>query len=415
MLVVSTAAAHKRKLSCYPTLLLKKFFFEDAHLMSQHQRSRRLLFVADPSMALLDVVAELLFTLRERHPDLAISALFLNKKNADQVDPADTVGAFAASLFDEFILFENDRMTTYPSLSAMRHRRFRSLKAFARPDAIDAIQTFNAVILDPNAEEKLELQLLLNRIPGQVPFFYFEHGLNPKLPDSPVINLAGQRVRTLYVPFHNSDFNRFIALNAAVKKVGLLRTHKSYVFRAKERSRSMHNNPPANSALILARPMPLDALREHLCTLHESLWVRRGIPLVIRAHPKSAGKSKGGDIRSCLPTELEGKSWTVSRGHPSHLAEYAVLAIGPSSLSYDLAKSGVPVIDYPFNDEWPEYRDVGLVISASNPDELEIAIDLALGGEACGQLSAAADALVIDPPNLEMVCSDLSAAIFGVI
>ena len=380
--------------------------------MSQLQNSRRLLFVADPSMALLDVVAVLLLTLRERHPGLKISALFLNKKNADQVDRTDTVGAFAASLFDEFMLLEGDRMTTYPSLSAMRHRRFRSLKAFARPSGAKAFQAFDAVILDPNAEEKPELQSLLNRIPGQVPFFYFEHGLNPKLPDAPVINLLGQRVRTFYVPFHNSDFNRFIAPNAAVKKVGLLRTHKSYIVRAKEQSRALHKEPPPNSALVLGRPMPLDVLRNRLCTLHESLWVRRGIPLVIRAHPKSAGKSKGGGIRSALPTELEGKSWTVSKGHPSHLAERAVLAIGPSSLCYDLAKIGVPTIEY--QHITAEYPAHGLVIPASSPDELDIAIDLALRGESRDALAAAADALVVEPPDLEMVCSDLSAAIFGV-
>ena len=380
--------------------------------MSQLQNSRRLLFVADPSMALLDVVAVLLFALRERHPGLKISALFLDKKNADQVDPTDTVGAFAASLFDEFMLFEDGRMASYPSISAMRHRRFKWLNTLSRPKVDNAFQTFDAVILDPNAEVKLKLQSLLDRIPSQVPFFYFEHGLNPKLPDAPVINLLGQRVRTFYVPFHNSDFNRFIAPNAAVKKVGLLRTHKSYLVRAKEHSRSLHKDPPPNSALVLGRPMPLDVLRNRLSTLHDSLWVKRGIPLVIRAHPKSAGKSKGGDIRSALPSELEGKSWMVSKGHPSHLAERAVLAIGMSSLCYDLAKSGVPTIEY--QDISKEFPDLGLVIPASSPDELDIAIDLALRGESRDALSAAADALVVHPPDLEMVSSDLSAAIFGV-
>ena len=381
--------------------------------MGQFQHSRRLLFLAAPSMALLDVVAELLFTLRKRHPDLRLSALFLDKKNANQVDPTDTVGSFAASLFDDFMLFENNRITNYPSLVAMHRRQFRSLKAVTHRRHVHTFQRFDAVVLDPSYESSPKFQSLLPLIPGSAPFFYFEHGVIPTPPNSRIPVLLGDRVRTIYVPYRNNDLNDFsaVAPNATVKAVGLLRTHRSYTTRVKERSRWLHKDPPPNSALVIARPMPIDALREVLSTLHESLWVRRGIPLVIRAHPKSAGKGKGGDIRCALPAELEGRSWMVSRGHPLHLAEGAKLAITFfSNLCFDLVQCGVPVIEYPSTNNSLYHK---FVSPASSSAELETEIDFALRGESLGPLSAAVDAFIVDPPDLETVVSDLSAALFG--
>lgn len=156
------------------------------------------------------------------------------------------------------MLLEDNRITNYPSHSAMHRRQFRALKVVTHRRHASAFQPFDAVLLKPSSEAKHVYESLRPDIPNNVPIAYFEHGLIPTQPDSHIPVLLGDRVQTIYVPFRNTDFCDFstVAPNAAVKSVCLLRTRGSYTAREQEQSRSLHKDPPPNSALVIARRMP---------------------------------------------------------------------------------------------------------------------------------------------------------------
>jgi len=394
-----------------------------------------LVLLCAPSMGILDNWLPVLHAAREQRPEWRIVALIPDRGTLAQLDPLDTAHVLADGIIDVTVaplvdgswievdgfLAATDAARARPILRSIPSRRQRSCRtspaAFAGPRS--------RLLYDVRLHEKQRLRRILQSM-GDTPRLSHNHGIELEVvdgtrvaPDDP----DNVQAAFLYGASEISAYAQNFGLRPDVlHPVGIARHDPAWVPIVVERSRSLHVLPFDEFVFVVSRPagssyLPTDRKISALRALHQVFWEERGIPIVLRTHPK---EREDGTLAAALPASEEGTSWATSRAHPFHLAEQSLIGVTfLSGVAVDLVTLGVPVIelldvrgltahdrpdaarDAAGQVQFGPYRRDGLVIPAEDPGSLRSAVDgiLADRRRATERLQARVRELFADPTD----------------
>jgi len=234
---------------------------------------------------------------------------------------------------------------------------------------------------DLDVSDKDESRGVLERF-GDVPRFTISHGLG--VPDAALHSVADGSMRSAdpreafayaYATTHVQHYTRTHGLEPSRVRVTGVPRHdpqaRSGIVLA---SRSRYPLEGDDAVLLISRPatsdrdapgggatdwLPAGRKVAQLEAIHRVVCEQHGLRLLVRPHPK---ERDDGTLQRGLPPDGEGRTWSITRAHPLHLAEHVRFAVAFSSgVAVDLLAAGVPTI---------EFQDVTGAPAYDRPDAL---------------------------------------------
>lgn len=403
-------------------------------------RPRTLVLVVAPSLGSLDSWLPVVSANRDRDPDTRIVAVVPERRTIVAVDPDDTMVRLADGLVDSVLaptvdggwvradgfvaardLVGRERLASGVArvLGALSRRFLGRRPLVGTPPRTRAILR----ALRPRATRRADVRLAehigagamvcydvhVHRHPasaavlaelGDLPRASLHHGIDLVRDDGRrfplvradldvAVGLFSELERPAYRSVHGLD-------DAVLHVVGIPRHDREWMERVIAASRERHLVPVEDAVFVISRPagstyLPDERKVAALAALHRVVCEERGIPLVIKLHPK---ERDDGTLARGLPTSGEGRSWYRVRAHPFHIAQHALAAVAfHSGVLIDMVALGVPAIELidvrglVEHDRPGTQRDArgrpmhsalrahGLVLPADDGDDLAVALD----------------------------------------
>jgi hypothetical protein len=347
-----------------------------------------------PSLGILDNWLPVLHAARASHPDWRIVALIPDRTTLAQLDPSDTAHVLADEVIDTtvaplhgggWVLVDGFLASQEAARPHRLLRRIRTPVQRRRRTAPSSLAgPHSRLLYDVHLHEKDRIRPLLEDLEG-TPRLSHNHGVEIETLNHRRVKPPGAkniRAAFLYGPSEIGAYAWNFGLERNIlHPVGLVRHTPNWMQSVIQRSQSLHELPFDEFAFIVSRPagsafLPRDRKVAALRVLHEVLWEERGIPLVLRTHPK---EHADGTLTMALPSKGEGVSWAVSRAHPFHLATRSLIGVTfLSGVAIDLVVAGVPVIEFldtrGLEPHDSPYRRDGLVIPVEDASGLRSAV-----------------------------------------
>lgn len=403
-------------------------------------RPRTLVLIVAPSLGSLDSWLPVVSARRERDRSTRIVAVVPERRTILAVDPDDTMVRLAEALVDDVLaptvdggwvradgfvaardLIGSERLASGVArvLGALARQVLRRPSRGGPPRGTSAILR----ALRPRATRRADVSpaeligteamvcydVHVHRHPasaavlaelGDLPRASLHHGIDLVRDDGRrfplvradldvAVGLFSELERPAYRTVHGLD-------DAVLHVVGIPRHDPEWMERVIATSRERHHVPAEDAVFVISRPagssyLPAERKVAALAALHRVVCEERGLPLVVKLHPK---EGDDGTLARGLPRSGEGRSWHRVRAHPFHIARHALAAVAfHSGVLIDMVALGVPAIELidvrglAEHDRPGTPRDArgrpmhsalrahGLVLPADDGDDLAVALD----------------------------------------
>jgi hypothetical protein len=364
----------------------------------------RIVFLAYPSLGILDVWLPVLDELKKRRPDLTFTAILPRPRVAEEIDADDVLIRIGEAVFDEVVYKTNEgRWVRARSFrEAKEHSRYglRGVRAYIAKAAsllsrreyvtLEGLaRNTRAVCFDIFASSKADGHEILKHF-KHAPCFSMYHGLNVFAGEGEHSwDLSEKLLVYTYSEHEFAAYKKTYGLGDGKLKVGGVPRHaQSWV--EKIIGETKRELPPFDRYIfVVSRPAITDYLtpekkRRALEDIKKIAFDDLDCKVVVKLHPtERVAKNKDSLYEEVFGKNTYGKKWTYSSVHPFTLGKYSLFTVVfYSGVAVDMIALGVVPIERLEVNTAPElsdatrkmlhdYRGRGLVLPAENYEDLK--------------------------------------------